>query len=892
MNWVRQLFSRSRLYDDLSEEIRGHLEEKIEELVAGGMSRKEATYAASREFGNITLTEEKSREVWQWPSIENFLMDLRYAFRTLRSSPGFTVIAELTLALGIGANTAVFSLVNATLLRPLPYPQPDQLVHIYSTRAGGSMDTSPLDARDLAQENHTFEGMALHDAWRKSVSGLPDHAGAEQQAVGIVQSRWFDLLRVRPIIGSVWAPDQDQPGRNYVVVVGERFWRERFHADQNVLGKIIKINDEGYTIIGVVPDVGQPWFYWNVGLWTPFVPYTQVWQESNRGNRGYWVLGRLKAGVSLAQARADLNTVAASLATRYPADREIGVNFRPLKELRGDGSQHVLLLLSGAVGLILLIACANLANLLLARNARRHREFAVRSAIGAGRSALVRMLLVESALLGVGGGALGLIVASLAPAALVRWHPSPLTHLASSALDWRVLFFSFAVSLVTAGAFGILPSLAGTRGDVAGSLREGGRSEMAGIGSNRLRQALVVSELALSLMLLTGAGLLIRSILNMQNQDLGFSTRQVLTARFILPVSFRMRGTESPSFINRFADELSRRVMALPGVKSATISASVPPDEGWKELFTVERHPATSMSAVPETRFNLVDWRYRSTIGIPLIRGRDFADSDNETTISVALVNQTFAERHFKNEDPIGQRVYLGPPDYLLSQSAGERGPIARFTIVGVLRDARNNGLALPTQPEIIGLSRQTPTMNYGFKRITLRTTIAPHALAEALRHEVQALDPDVPLTDVMTMEERVSTLLEDNRFTTILLSLLAGVGVFLAIIGIYGVVSYLVAQRTQEFGVRLALGASPAGLLWMTLRQGLIMALIGSVCGLLGAIAAQHSIAAFLYGVSVFDPLTVASAAFLLVLVALLACAIPAYRAMRIDPMVALRYE
>jgi putative ABC transport system permease protein len=332
--------------------------------------------------------------------------------------------------------------------------------------------------------------------------------------------------------------------------------------------------------------------------------------------------------------------------------------------------------------------------------------------------------------------------------------------------------------------------------------------------------------------------------------------------------------------------------MALPGVTSATISAAVPPDDRWKELFTAERHPATSMSAVPETRFNLVDWRYRSTIGIPLIRGRDFADSDNETAAPVALVNQTFAQRYFKNEDPLGQQVYLGPPDYLLSHSAGERGPIARFTIVGVLRDARNNGLALPTEPEIIGLSRQTPTMNYGFKRITMRTTIAPHALEEALRHEVQALDPDVPLTDVMTMDERVSKLVEDNRFTTTLLILLAGVGLLLAIIGIYGVVSYLVAQRTQEFGVRLALGANPTDLVWMTLHQGLRMALMGSVCGLLGAAAAQRGVAAFLYGVSMFDPLTVASAAFLLNLVALLACAIPAYRAMRIDPLAALRYE
>jgi predicted permease len=890
--WLRlkALVKRRQLDRDLEEELRFHLAMRAEKYEAGGMSPDEARYTTHRRFGNATSLKEVCREMWTFTSWEAFWQDLRYGARMLRKNPGFTLVCVLTLALGIGANTAIFGFVNAVLLRPLPFPEPDQLVRIYSTKGGAEIPTSPLDARDIAAESHTLESTALYAVWPKNVSGLPFAADPEQGYVGMVQSGWFDLLRIRPILGRLFTPDEDQPGRHYVVALSEGYWRSRFGADPHVLGQLMRINDEGYSIVAVVPDAVPSWVTASasVSLWTPFVPYAGLWEESNRGNRGFSLIGRMKPGVSLGQARADLGTVAASLAARYPADRGISAAVHPLIEMRVGSARPVLMMLLGAVGLTLLIACANLANLLLARNASRHREIAVRAAIGAGRRALVRMLLAESLALSIAGGGLGVLVASLASAALVRFHPRRLPQLASTTLDWRVLLFTFAVSLLAAVLFGVLPALAGTRVNLVDALRSGGRSGMGGAGLQRLRRALVVSEMALSLMLMIGAGLLVRSILNIQNQDQGFRTERLLTAHFYLPPA---RYPQGGGAITRFTDEFSQRLRALPGVQEATIAAFFPPTGGWEEMFTVDRHPATSIDAVPEARLNTVDWRYRATLGIPLVRGRDFTESDTEATRPVALINQTLARRFFSGEDPVGQQMHLGPPESVLRPSESGH-PYTQFVVVGVIGDTRNRGLALSPEPEITALFRQTPDLNNGFKRLMIRTAVDPHGLDTALRRELRSLDPDVPITDIRTMNEILSEQASDTRFTTLLLGALAALGVLLAIIGVYGVVSYLIVQRTHEIGVRLALGANRKDIVWMILRQGLLMALLGSGCGLLGAFAAQHSIAGLLYGISALDPLTFSAAALLMLLIAVLACTIPARRASRIQPMFALRDE
>jgi predicted permease len=891
---VRILIRRDRFARELDEEMRLHRESKERELAADGLSEEEARFAANRTFGNSMRLQERGRETWGWERLESFGRDVRIALRTLRKSVGFSVVAVVTLALGIGANTAIFGLVNATLLQPLPFPEPEQLVRVYSTRGGTTVNPSPLDARDLAAENRTFEGMALNDAWRKSVSGLPDSDVGEQQHVGIVQAEWFSMLRMKPILGELWTASADEPGRNYVTVLGERFWRDRYHGDPNVIGKILKINEEGYTIIGVVPDAIPQWFYDDVPLWTPFVANPQQWQEFNRANRGYWVVGRLKAGVSLAQARADLETVAADLAKRYPiADREISATVRPLAEMRAGDQKPVLLMLVGAVALVLLITCANLANLLLARNTTRYREFAVRTAVGAGRRALVRLMLVESMLLALGGGGLGLLLAYGASAALVRYHPAEVPQLAAGSLDWRVLGFTFVVCLLTASLFGVLPAITGSRVNLVDGLREGGRSGMGGMRGQRLRRALVVSEMALALMLLATTGLLVRSVLHMETQNLGLPTDHILTARFFLPGAFRVMGPAGSNAITRASEEISRRVAALPGVKQVAISAAVPPEDIWNELFTVAKHPAATIGTVPVTKFNSVDWRFRATLGIPLVRGRDFAESDDEQAVPVALINQAMVRRHFGSENPLGEQIYLGPPETLRPLRVGQDGSAdQRFTIVGVLADTKNNGLAPGVEPELVTLFRQTPGWNFGFKRITVKTSIDPHQLEQAVRREIQSVDRDAPVTDMLTMQERVLDLDASNRFTTTVLGLMAGLGVALSVVGIYGVISYLVALRRQEFGVRLALGASPGEILRMTLRQGLRMTAIGAAAGLLGTAALGGVVARMLYEVSPLDPAAICGAAGFLFTVALVACAVPARRAAKISPMVALRYE
>ncbi|MGC2294867.1 MAG: ABC transporter permease, partial [Candidatus Acidiferrales bacterium] len=867
-----------------------------EDLVRSGVPRAEALRRARLEFGGVDKTKEECREASGVHLFETLVRDLRYSARALRKSPGFTIVAVLTLALGIGANTAIFSAVNALMLRPLPFTAADQLVRVYSIQKGmfntfaNPDGPSPLDVRDFAQRSRSFQKMVAYDTWAKNVSFGESAGQPEQMEVGLVPAAYFEILDIRPIIGRLFTADENQEGKNYVAAISAQLWRNRYAGDPSVLGRKIRINGEPYSIVAVMPDVIPAWVEpgRHSEIWTPF-PYTpDMWAESGRGERGYAVLGRLKPGVSLEQAQADLSVIAAALAAEHPVDQGVGVAVKRLADSRIGALRPMLYLLIGAVSLILLIACVNLANLLLARNSARQRELAVRAALGAGRGGLVRQLLAETLLLSLVGGAVGFAGAEIGLRALARMHPENLPQLGSVGIDWRVLAFTLLVSLVTSLIFGLAPAFMGTRLNLVDALKQGGRSGMSGRSSQRVRSLLVITEMAMCLMLLVGASLLIRSIMRLEAQNLGVRQDHLLRGRIYLPP---VRYT-NPGVRTRFCDDFATRVRVLPGVMEATVTTVYPPNNGWIQMLVIPGHPVARIQDIPSAQFGVVDQHFLRTFGIPLIRGRDFAESDSATSPQVALISQEFERRYFATEDPIGRKIHIGPPQ--LPGIAAEENVTddVDVTIIGVIGDFKNAGVALAPQPQITVLYSQHPLVNGGFKDIVIRTASEPHLVESEIRSQLRALDSDMPLAEVQTIDELVERQTGGQRFTTVLLSLFAVAGLVLAIVGIYGVVSFLVARRQQELAVRIALGASRANVLWLVLKQGLEMSMIGAVIGLLGAWAAQKLTSGLLFEISPVDPLTFGGAAIFLLAVAAIACAVPGARVLQIDPAQTLRED
>jgi predicted permease len=901
-HWLRSAlahFHRAQNRDqDLERELASHLELAEEELRDSGLSPVEARYAARRALGNTTLLKEDLRAIWNPGWLERFARDLKYGARGLRKNPGFTVIAVLTLALGIGANTAIFSAIDALMLRPLPFPDAGQLVRIYSTKGNSpngsdaSVDgPSPLDVRDFAQSNHTFQSMVAYDTWRKNVSFGASSGAAEQKRVGLVPAAYFEILNIQPILGRLFTGDENQVGKNYVAAISANLWRTRFASDPAILGRQIHINDEPYAIVAVMPDTIPGWVEGAqrgvVEVWTPFA-FSDVWSETARGGRGYAALARMKTGVSLEQARADLATIAAALAVAHPVDQGIGVAITRLSDTRVGELRPMLFLLMGAVSLILLIACVNLANLLLARNSARQRELAVRAALGAGRATLVRQLLAETLLLSLIGGAVGLALAQMGLTALTKMHPENLWQLGSIGIDWRVLSFTFFVSLITSLLFGAAPALTGTRLNLVDALKQGGRSSTAGHASQRLRNVLVVTEMAMSLMLLVGATLLVRSIIGLERQRLGIRQDHLLKGHFYVPgVRY-----PDPGAITRFCDEFASKVRALPGVIDASVTTVYPPNDGWTQMLNLPDRPVSRVQDIPSAQFGVADAHFLRTLGIPLVRGRDFSESDGPTTPQVALISEEFQRRYFPTQDPIGRQLHIGPPPFLHVAPGADITDSADVTIIGVMGDFKNAGLALPPDPQITVLYSQHPLVNYGFKDIVIRTASEPHSLVSEIRAQLHDLDPDMPFAEVQTMDEHVEEETGGQRFTTLLLASFAAAGLALALVGIYGVVSFLVVQRKQELAVRIALGASRANVLWLVLRQGLQMAAIGAAIGLFGAWAAQKLTTGLLFGISPVDPATFAGAALFLLAVAAIASAIPGARVFTIDPAQTLRQD
>ncbi|HEX8187723.1 MAG TPA: ABC transporter permease [Pyrinomonadaceae bacterium] len=803
------------------------------------------------------------------------LQDVRYAARTLSKSPGFTLVAVLALALGIGANTAIFSVVKAVLLSPLPYPDSERLVWVRESNPGAEIPDEPASApnyNDWRTQAGSFEALAAYNDAALTLTG--ENAEPERVPAAVVSANFFQALGVAPALGRGFTPEEETAGRNRVAVISHGLWRRRFGASPKALGQTLTIAGNPYTVVGVTPpDFKTPVIEKQPQVWVPVVFNLA---ETARRSDYLSVIGRLKAGATAEQARAELSGVAARLAEQYPASNAgWGVTVAPLHEKVVGDVRSALWVLMGVVGFLLLISCANVANLLLARAAARRQEFAVRSALGARRGRIVRQFLTESVLLSLAGGALGLLLAAWGVELLVALSGGDIPRLDEAGLDARVLGFTFAVSLATGLFFGLLPALSASKADLAESLKEGGgRGPTAGRGSRRLRDSLVVAEIAVAVVMLAGAGLMIRSFLRIQAVDPGFRPENILTLDLALP---RAKYKEN-SQVTAFYDQLTARAAALPGVERAALVDALPLNGGSILSFVIEGRPELPPEKVQDAEFIEVSPDFFDVMGIRLVRGERFTERDREGAPVAALVSETMARRYWPGEDPVGKRVNLGNP---------ERSPW--MTVVGVVSDVRRGGLDKEPYPQLYAPVAQLPTRGV---TLVARTSGDPLAVVPAVRRELAALDRDLPLYNVRTMEQVLSDSISRRRFQMLLLAAFAGVGLLLAAVGIYGVISYSVAQRRHELGVRMALGARAADILKLVVGQGLGLTLAGVGLGLLGAFALTRVMSSLLYGVSATDPLTFACVSLALLGVALLACLVPARRATKVDPMIALRYE
>ena len=883
MNWIKRLFLRRRIYHDLSEEIQEHLEEKIDELIASGMSREDATHAARREFGNATLIEELGREVWQWRSVESLIADIRYALRMLRKNPGFTVVAVVTLTLGIGATTAIFSVVDAVLLRPLAYRDPGGLVYIYENRSSTGFPRkqfTPANYADCKTQAQIFEAVAAVDADRfytlTSTGTFPERLWAEG-----VTWNLFPMLGTTPVLGRVFLPEEDRPGGEHVVLISYRLWQGRFGGDPSVVGRDLVLDNEKYTIVGVMPH----WFSFptaNADLWIPIAFTSQ--DLADRGSHFLSVYARLRRGVSVQQANADLMVLSQRL-KRQHLDIMRFVDGFVAERMQDTYTRDVrtgLIALMIAVTFILLIACANIANLLLSRAGVRRREIALRSALGASRGRIVRQLLTESAVLAAAGGTLGVLFARSSFSFLSNLIPADLLRTISPTLDPTVLGVVVLSSFVSTFLFGLAPAMRTSRADINASLKEGGRGS-TGTGSGSLNSLLVAGEIALCLMLLVGSGLLLETFAKLHRGYPGFSPDHVLTVAIPVPQ------TRNPDFTRRsqFFQTVLDRVRALPGVTNAAFTSVLPLT--WQRAAARFSGMASFLPeglARPDISYTALDRvispGYFETMRIPLVRGRLLDDSDGPSAQLVAVVNETMARVFWPNQDVVGKRFRF----IVLN------GRTPWVQIVGVVGDVKELGLNEPATAEMYFPYWQAEGNYMQPGSLVSRTTGDPINLANSVRRAVWSVDPQQPVSDVTTMDDVLNREVEPTRFQAFLLGSFAGLALVLACVGIYGVTAYLVAQRNHEIGIRMALGARPGTILRLVLARGALLTVTGVGAGVGAAVVVTRFMRSLLYGVTPTDPLTIASAAILLALVALAACYLPARRAMRVDPIAALRCE
>jgi predicted permease len=870
---------RRRLQREMEEEMRFHLEMQLEQNLEAGMATEEAQYAARRQFGNQTWFKEASREMWSLTSIETLMQDLRYGARTLKKTPGFTFVAVLTLALGIGANTAIFSVVNGVLLRDLPYDKPEGLVMVWADRPllqtqVGQVDTpvAAADFLDWSKQNRVFEQMAAMYARRINLTG-----GGEPESAGVLRASasLFPLLGVRFAVGRAFLPEEDRAGAARVVVLGYALWRQRYGADPKLIGQKITLNDEAYTVIGVTapefqfPRRGEvPGVARKVDLYLP-IAFTPE-EMNNRLGSFLRVIARLKPGIRVEQASAEMNVIARRLTEQYPqTNKDKGVRLAPLQQQAVNKARTALLVLLGVVGFVLLIACANVANLLLARAAGRQKEMAIRAALGASRWRVIRQLLTESLLLAITGGAAGLLLAWQGVELLLAIAPESLPRAYDVRLDARVAGFTILVSLLTGIVFGLLPSLQASKPNLGETLKEGGR-DAAGLLRRRLRVFLVVSELALAFILLIGAGLMIRSFARLTDVDPGLDPRGVLAMDVMLPLSKYKDGRGAAFF-----QQTLERVRSLPGVEAAATIFPLPLSGGNSSSgFAIGGSPSTT-----EQTFNagvrLISPDFFKALRVPLIKGRLFAESDGAKSTPVAVINESLARKYFAHEDPLGKRITP------LNDAACE--------IIGVVGDVKHAALDEAAGPEFY---RPMAQSQFLFASLVVRAQGDLMQMAAAVREQVWAIDKDQPIANIETMERLLAKSVAPRRFNMLLLSAFALAGLALAGVGLYGVMSYTITQRTREIGVRMAMGAQTGDVLRQIVGEGMKLALIGVSLGLGGALALTRLLKTMLFGVSATDPMTFLGIAALLIIVALLACWIPARRAAQVDPMTALRAE
>jgi predicted permease len=871
--------------EEVDTELGFHVDMRTQYYIERGMSPTEARAAALSRFGSVehvtrtcrTIGEGRDREMRRSEWLADFRQDVVFALRQLRRAPAFTTVALVTLMLGIGATSAIFSVVNGVLLRPLPLTEPDRVVRIYEGDNGGP--TSALNFLDWCAQSRSFSGLAAFTSTSANLSG---NGEPERLNGAAVSANFFSVIGAGVVLGRAFAPGDDEPGASHVAMLSYDLWRRRFGADSGIVGRVITLDGEATTIIGIArPEtaVSGQTVSRQAEIWLPLVFPPEERAATARGHYHYRVYGRLAPGASITEAQRELTAIVGRLAQQYP-DAFIGRDHtirvvQLQRDIVGDARTPLLVLL-GAVMLVLLIACANVANLLLVRAAGRETEIAVRTAIGAGRGRIARQLLTESMILSVVAGVLGAALGWAAVRTLTALGPSAVPRLDNVHLDARVLAFTALVTVLTGVVFGLAPAIYASRSDLTRSLRSGTRGSGGRAGSGRLRSALVVAELTLSLMLLAGAGLLIKSFHRLALIDLGFRTDHVMTFVMDLPVN-AYRTDES---VRPFITATTERLQHLPGVRSAALVSSMPMGEtGTGGSFSIPGHPQPPGS-VPIAFMSGVTSDFLSVLRIPLVSGRGFLPTDRDGNTRVAVINRALAERYFPGENPVGQALRVDG----LDDSTG-----APRQIVGVIGDTKMFALTEPRRPMIYLPLMQNPAR---YLYAVVRTSGDPVSIMPAARAAVHEIAPDLPIAREMPMDKWVDLRMREPRFYTLLLTIFAGVALVLASVGIYGVMSYAVSQETRELGIRIALGADRGSVLRLIVGRGARLALGGLVAGLGGAIALSRVMSSLLYEVAPTDVPTYVAVAALLTLVALLACAIPARRAARVDPAITLRGE
>jgi putative ABC transport system permease protein len=881
LNRFRSLGQRRAVKQEIDEELRFHLEQRTAENIASGMTPGEAAREARKRFGNLQSVREECRELRGATFGETTLQDVRFGLRKLSKSPGFASVAVLTLALGIGANTAIFSVINNVLLRPLPYHDPDRLVTVSESNPKlgyPQITVTPGMLRLWREQNSEFAelGGEIYQSLNMTGGEKPEHVHAASTT-----PNFFTVFGVPPLLGRTFVASDKPPGGNRVVVLSYGLWQRSFAGNRDVIGKAITLSGMTYAVVGVMPKefrifnppaiFGLPTGNVQPQLWTPYPG-----SMDEMGAHFFLGFGRLKAGVPLARAQAELTALSWRLRTDSPAQKDWGASVQPLKEQIVSGARPALRLLLAAVGFVLLIACANVANLSLARSAARGNEFAVRAALGADRSRLIRQLLVESAILAVLGGALGVLLARASLAGLVALQPANLPRLDEIQLDKTVLFFTLAISVATALLFGLVPALQASQPDFNASLKDNGRSSSEGVRRKTARGVLVVAEVALAMILMAGAGLMISSFARLIRVAPGFAPEQLTTFDFSPDVGDYTDPLKRGMLSQRIRD----KVRALPGVKSVATVYGLPFGTMLNSLCGswIEGRPTTDPRERATAAWRVVSPGYFKTMNVPVVAGRGFSqETDTANSPPVVAINQAFARKYFAGENPVGKRIQV----FTVSSNWNE--------IVGVVEDVKLTGLNAPTAPEIYQPdSQQAPWMF----SLVVRSSLPARQIESFVRTEVSALDKGLVPFNVRTMARAISGSVAPQRFTTILIGLFAALALTLTVVGIYGVVSYSVSQQTREFGIRLALGASRWSVLSLVLRQGMVLAAAGICIGLAGSFALTSLIAAQLFEIKANDPVNFAVVALLLALVTLTACYLPARRAAKVDPLVALRYE